>query len=142
MKPGPHTRIAGRPSIMAPQPPRQRARLSLHPEASTTGGLDGAWWPRTLDLTVELPPLLTATATRLDQVIQVAYHPDAWNTTVSHLCAEGQVIRMAGLLAQPTDIITLTSADHEVLSLLVMPPDSTLESVHHAIVTAPDRDAP
>jgi hypothetical protein len=124
MKSGPHTRITGPPSIVVAAAPRLPARLSLHPEASPNAGLDGTWWPRSLDLSVELPALIEAAATRLDQVSQASYHPGSWNVTVRHLVSEGRVVRLAGEHTQPADVITLTGADQQVLSLLVMPPDA------------------
>ena len=38
--------------------PKTRPRLRLKPKAPTTGYVDGAWWPRSDDLAIELPDLL------------------------------------------------------------------------------------
>jgi hypothetical protein len=43
---------------MATEPPRLTLRLKLKPKAPTTGYVDGAWWPRSRDLSAELPALL------------------------------------------------------------------------------------
>lgn len=43
------------------QPPR----LSLKPTGLTTGQVDGAWWPRSRDLSVELQGLAAALTDRL-----------------------------------------------------------------------------
>jgi hypothetical protein len=123
MTSGPHKRITGPPAIVVAAAHRLPARLSLHPEASPAGGLDGTWWPRSLDLSVELPGLIRAAATRLDQVTEAVYHPESWDTTVRHLVAEGRVVRLAARHVQPAEVITLTGADEQTLSLLVMPPD-------------------
>jgi hypothetical protein len=107
-------RAAGRRSIVVAAPPR----VSL----SATEDLDGTWWPHSLDLPVELPGLITAAAARLDRVVEVSYHPDAWDPTVRHLVAGGRIVRLAGRQTQPADVIILTGTDQQVLSLLVMPP--------------------
>ncbi|MER6613349.1 DUF5994 family protein [Streptomyces xantholiticus] len=36
------------------------ARLSLTPQTTLAGRLDGAWWPYSRDLDIELPPLAAA----------------------------------------------------------------------------------
>ena len=43
--------------------PENTPRLRLKPKAAMTGHVDGAWWPRSDDLAIELPDLL---AVRLD----------------------------------------------------------------------------
>jgi hypothetical protein len=108
-------RAAGRRSIVVAAPPR----VSL----SATDDLDGTWWPHSLDLPVELPGLILAAAARLDRVVEVSYHPDAWDPTVRHLVAGGRIVRLDGRQAQPADVIVLTGADQQILSLQVIAPD-------------------
>ena len=38
--------------------PAEAARISFRQPVSSAGFIDAAWWPRSLDLTTELPPLL------------------------------------------------------------------------------------
>jgi hypothetical protein len=52
------------------------ARLQLSPDGS--GRVDGAWWPRSDDLTAEVPGLAAALQSRLGTIERVAYHPAAW----------------------------------------------------------------
>ena len=39
-------------------PPEKTPRLRLKPKAPTSGYVDGAWWPHSDDLPIELPDLL------------------------------------------------------------------------------------
>ena len=47
---------------VAARPPS--ARVQLKPPTPATGRVDGAWWPRSLDLRAETPELLGATPGR------------------------------------------------------------------------------
>ncbi len=48
--------------------PKTRPRLRLKPKAPTTGYVDGAWWPRSDDLAIELPDLLAVLSVRLGDI--------------------------------------------------------------------------
>ncbi|MET7995833.1 DUF5994 family protein [Amycolatopsis sp. NPDC005232] len=50
--------------------------MRLKPAGPTTGHVDGEWWPRSRDLTCELPALLTAAVARLGRIGEVAYHAE------------------------------------------------------------------
>ena len=56
-------------------------RLALRPDPPIAAHLDGAWWPRSADLAIELPGLLSTLAHRLGPVNLVGYHVDAWTQT-------------------------------------------------------------
>ena len=49
-------------------PPEHTPRLRLKPKAPQTGYVDGAWWPRSDDLTTELPDLLAVLSVRLGPI--------------------------------------------------------------------------
>ncbi|HUQ56340.1 DUF5994 family protein [Lentzea sp.] len=48
--------------------------MRLRPKALTTGYVDGAWWPRSPDLTAGLPALLAVPAVRLGEISRVSYN--------------------------------------------------------------------
>ena len=81
MSSGPHLRIITPPATMATEPPRQTLRLKLKPKAPTTGYVDGAWWPRSRDLSAELPALLAVLAVRLGRVQRVSFNLTDWDAT-------------------------------------------------------------
>jgi len=59
------------PNTALSTPPATEPRLRLKPAAPAMGHVDGAWWPRTRDLTAELPALLAAVAARLGRIDRV-----------------------------------------------------------------------
>ena len=48
---------------------QQTPRLRLKPKAPTSGYVDGAWWPHSEDLSIELPDLLSVLSVRLGPLI-------------------------------------------------------------------------
>ena len=72
------------PSLAASSPAtRMPLRLQLDPNRPAEPYLDGAWWPRSTELPVELPALLTALSADLGPIALVGYHRDAWNAARS-----------------------------------------------------------
>ncbi|MEU7764834.1 DUF5994 family protein [Nocardia sp. NPDC049190] len=57
--------------------PTRTPRLLLRDRDEESGGIDGAWWPRTDNLTTELHDLITALTTRLGATTRIAFD---WNT--------------------------------------------------------------
>jgi hypothetical protein len=53
-------------------------RLRLKPADRSCGLVQGAWWPRTDQLFIELPPLLAALAPRVGSVDRVIYDQTFW----------------------------------------------------------------
>lgn len=113
---------------------RHRLRLRLKPKAPTTGFVDGAWWPRTRDLSAELAELLGVLAVRLGQVERVSYHLGDWKTSPRKSVIGGSVVRLAGYRAQHPDTVDVLAARHR-LTLLVVPPE-TASPVAHRILRA------
>ena len=56
--------------------PTRTTRVRLRPRRSASIAVDGAWWPRTENLTTELHDLVSAVTPRLGHVARVAYD---WN---------------------------------------------------------------
>jgi hypothetical protein len=54
-------------------PPKNTPRLRLKPKAPATGYVDGAWWPHSDDLPIELPDLLAVLSVRLGPIDRVIY---------------------------------------------------------------------
>ena len=61
-----------------PTPPEHTPRLRLKPKAPHTGYVDGAWWPRSDDLTTELPDLLAVLSVRHGPIDRVLYKLNDW----------------------------------------------------------------
>lgn len=91
--------------VTAPKPaPRQTLRLKLKPKSPTTGYVDRAWWPRSLDLSAELPDLLAVLTVRQGRVRRVGYHRTAWGQAPRRIPLDGQVVRLGGFHAQSWEL--------------------------------------
>ena len=112
-------------------------RLSLKPEAPTTGFVDGAWWPGSRDLAAELPALAAAVTSRLGPVEAVSYNIDAWDATPRRVGVGvgGAAVRMAGYHTQAHDTVDVRGARH-LLTLLVVPPDTDPRTAAAALAAA------
>ncbi|MEU5260698.1 DUF5994 family protein [Amycolatopsis sp. NPDC021455] len=142
MKSVPHTTHAMRFAEAAEELDRHAPRLRLKPEAPTTGWVDGAWWPHSLDLTAELPSLLSALTARLGRVERVTYHLAAWPPTARRLRSgdEQSDVRLEGFRSQHTATLTVIGTGaRRRLTLLVIPPDADPDLAHHALLTAARR---
>ncbi|GAA0642890.1 DUF5994 family protein [Kutzneria viridogrisea] len=96
-------------------------RLRLRSADSHTGPLDGAWWPRSRELTVELPALGAALAERLGQLRRVSYSLAGWDSTTRSALVSGHIVRLEGFPTQDSAVVHLLGADRRRVSLLVVP---------------------
>ena len=109
-------------------------RLSLKPDATATGFVDGAWWPASRDLVAELPAVVAALTARLGRVEAVSYNIDAWEAAPRKAGIGDQIVRMSGYRTQPHDTIDVMGGQHRI-TLLIVPPD-TDPAAAHAVVAA------
>jgi hypothetical protein len=129
----------------SPLPPADGAeggsiRLALidPPAARTT--LDGAWWPRTRDLTHELPALVEELQRRGIRVTRVAYNPDLWEPAPRRLEADGRTIRLGWFRNLDRQLLNMTGdLSRGRLDFLVVPPDTTATAAQRAFSAATDR---
>lgn len=140
MRSGPHVRIATPSAIMVTEPPRQILRLKLKPKAPTTGYVDGAWWPRSWDLSTELPALLAVLAIRLGRVHRVSYNLTTWNAAHRRLNVDGHEVRLGGFHAQHPHTIDVIGPTGIRLTLLVLPPATNAAAAHRILMTAARRN--
>jgi hypothetical protein len=128
---------AGTPS---PAGRRDAVRLALidPPAARTT--LDGAWWPRTSDLSTELPPLLEELSRRGIRATRVAYNPDAWAAAPRRLRVGDRTVRLGWFRHLDPQLLDLTGdLGRGRVDLLVVPPDTTSADAQRAFDAATDR---
>lgn len=117
---------------------RHRLRLRLKPKAPTTGFVDGAWWPRTRNLSAELAELLGVLAVRLGQVERVSYHLGEWETSSRKSIIGGCLVRLAGYRAQHPGTLDVQAARHRI-TLLVVPPETAPPVAHRILRAAAQR---
>ncbi|MFD5723466.1 DUF5994 family protein [Streptomyces sp. NPDC127036] len=103
-------------------PPSLAVRLSLVPYQAVAGGLDGAWWPRSHDLVVELPSLIEA-MDGVGSITRVTLGIEEWSH-IPHQVASGGHMVGAGWFAsgREQNVILSCSYRQGFRSLLVIPP--------------------
>jgi hypothetical protein len=142
MKSVPHTTHAMRFAQAAEELDRHAPRLRLKPDTPVTGWVDGAWWPHSLDLTAELPPLLPALTARLGRIERVTYHLAAWPPASRRLRSgdEHGDVRLEGFRSQHAATLTVIgNGARRRLTLLVIPPGADPDLAHRALMTAARR---
>jgi hypothetical protein len=84
-------------------------------------GVDGAWWPRSLDLDEEVAALVDALPEELGRVERVEYSPAHWATPEHEVATGIGLVTVAGALRQDAHLLVLTMSSGRVLCLLVLP---------------------
>ncbi|MCP9958318.1 DUF5994 family protein [Streptomyces sudanensis] len=111
------------------------ALLRLETTDSREGVLDGAWWPRSRDITEELPALVGALTEHLGPITRVGLDAAAWDGLPVRLVIDDRVVHIASFpVGDDTVLVTRGEQDH--FSLLVVPPDTSPEAARAAMAQA------
>ena len=115
-------------------------RLALIDPPAVRTTLDGAWWPRTRDLTQELPALVEELDRRGIRVARVAYNPDLWRPAPQRLDADGRTIRLGWFRNLDRQLLNMTGdSSCGRVDFLVVPADTTAAAAEHAFSAATGR---
>lgn len=137
MTPNPNaasTAPAGAPATSTPP------RLQLDPSGPAEPYLDGAWWPRSTELTAELPALLTALSANLGPIALIGYRRDAWNPAPGHLDWAGHPVNLQGFVSPGPPTLVVVDDRGRRVSVRVVPPETdpaTAAEVMAAAATHP-----
>ncbi|MEU3690953.1 DUF5994 family protein [Streptomyces narbonensis] len=104
--------------------PTLSARLSLTPKTTRAGLLDGAWWPRSRDLTAELPSLVDALEGPYGRITRVTVNPTRWPVVPHKVPATGHTVHIGWFTEQDPDKMILLSYTVGRCDLLVIPPET------------------
>ncbi|WAX55094.1 DUF5994 family protein [Jatrophihabitans cynanchi] len=127
------TTVPRRSTLLAPpaQQPVTRpptalaARVSFRQPVTSAPHVDAAWWPRSRDLTAELPGLLEVLWTAARDVDRVSYPVGSWLPVTRRLDIDGRRVRLGGFTHQDPSMISLHDAwGAERIDILVIPPDA------------------
>ncbi|GAA3031649.1 DUF5994 family protein [Kitasatospora albolonga] len=112
-----------------PATPQSRVRLSLTPDGARAGRLDGAWWPRSHDLALELPSLAAELGERWGRVTRITVNPAQWVTVPRRIPITGHTVHASHTVhgrwfTTMPDQHTVSVRSHlpRGLNLLVVPP--------------------
>lgn len=111
-------------------------RLRLKPKGSTAGSVDGAWWPHSDDLPIELPDLLAVLSIRLGPIDRVTYNFADWATAPTEFPTGDDMVRLSGYYQQPGNTIQVVGINCAKLALLVVPTRTDPEHAHDIMMSA------
>jgi Family of unknown function (DUF5994) len=117
-------------------PPEHTPRLRLKPKAPQNGYVDGAWWPHSEDLAVELPDLLSVLSVRLGPIGRVIYNLNEWGTPPTKLATGGRTVRLDGYRIQPVNTVEVLGLNRTRIVLLVVSPHADPDQAHAIMMTA------
>ncbi|MFF1447792.1 DUF5994 family protein [Streptomyces sp. NPDC058274] len=119
------------------QPETSTARITLKPKGDTRGLLDGAWWPRSRDLTRELPALMDVLDPLWGRVTRVAVNPTYWPAVPHQIPVHGHVVKVGWFTAEldPHKILLLSYSVGR-WDLLVIPPETSPASAERLMAAA------
>jgi hypothetical protein len=121
----------------------QSPRLRMKPAAPTTkdaGYVDGAWWPRSRDLSAELPTLFDGLAERLGAVRRLNYNLTEWDTTARRIDAADRSVRLGGYRYQGANTVDVTGSAGRRIILLVIPPETSAADARTVSLAAAGTD--
>jgi len=117
-------------------PPRRGPlRLSLAAGAGRNR-LDGAWWPRTRDLVVELADLVDHFPEGTARIVGASCSTADWDRPPRRVAVAGGHVQVGALPHDDLHLTRLTLADRTVLQVLVVPPGFTDDQGAEALLAA------
>ena len=101
-------------------------RVSLRESAGDSRSpFDGAWFPRSRDLTVEVPELIAELDRRGMRVERFTYALDAWEAAPRKLLVGDRIVRTGGFRSMDPLVVCLTwDGGWRRADLLVVPPET------------------
>ncbi|MEU6051374.1 DUF5994 family protein [Streptomyces xanthochromogenes] len=105
-----------------PGSPPGSARLRLTPGPGGPQAIDGVWWPRSDDLTVELPLLVRALPHSWPQIAHATVNAAMWSAFPGRILLANHVIQLHSATARHApDTICLVAPGKGRWDLLVVP---------------------
>ena len=116
-------------------------RLSLKPSSEHPGSVQGAWWPRSRDLTVELPPLIAVLDSEWTQIDRATVNVTMWPEIPDVVRTGVHNVHVGWFdTEQERDDICLLTYLAGRWDLLVIPPETGLERAAQLMAEAADVD--
>lgn len=113
--------------------PPNPARLALCERDLTQAAVDGVWWPKTLDLSLELPDLVTVFNLRVGRVRRVVYDPTAWLPAPSRVIRRNEMVSLDPYRLVYSDTIYLKGTRSRDAVLFVLSPSSSGEDAQRLL---------
>lgn len=110
-----------------------RLRLSQHAGKDL---LDGGWWPRSRDLTVELVDLVDQFPPHLGRITRALVSPPDWGPRPRSVQVARGMVKVGSFPSDDTHVVRLTTSNRTLLCLLVVPPELTDYQGEEALLAA------
>ncbi|MEH0471687.1 DUF5994 family protein [Streptomyces sp. B21-097] len=121
------------------------ARLALKPVSPSPGHVepDGAWWPRSRDLTHELSALADVLDPLWGRITHIAVNPRYWPTLPRKILVNGHVVEVGWFTSEqdPHKILPLSYTAGR-WDLLVIPPETSAPSAARLVAAASANTGP
>ena len=119
-------------------------RVSLRADAGSGGSpFDGGWFPRSNDLSVELPELIAELDRRGVRIERFTYALDGWLPLPRKLVLQDRIVRTGGFRSMDPQVVCLTwDEGTKRADLLVVPPDTDVLTGARALRLATRRGLP
>lgn len=114
-------------------------RLKVTPNRLPSEHIDGAWWPRSTQLTAELPALLSSLSDRLGQVVGVGFRRDGWTDVPPRVDVDGHPIQLLGFTSDEQASVIVIGQDGHHLTLRVVAPATDDQAAREALAAIPER---
>lgn len=116
-------------------------RLQLRPIRPTEPDLDGTFWPRSRELSAELPTLLTTMSADLGPITLIGYHRDAWNPAPDQIMLADRDVHLVGFVSDSPPTMVIIAGSGRCLTLRVLPSDTDDETAATAMSVSAHRGA-
>jgi hypothetical protein len=130
------------PTLPQPEPvAAPAARLALKADGSSRGLLDGAWWPRSRDLSNELRALTDVLDPLWGRITRIAVNPKHWPVIPHKVPVGGHTVKVGWFTPEidPHKLLLLSYGTGR-WDLLVIPPETGAESAARLMAAASGRD--
>jgi hypothetical protein len=111
-----------------------RLRMALSPVSG--GRLDGAWWPHTTDLEVELADLVDHFPEKAGRINRVVFSRPDWGTTPHKVKIARGTLKTGSFPADDTHLMVLSLSTMAQIDLLVIPPETDSDTAEALMVSA------
>jgi Family of unknown function (DUF5994) len=119
------------------------ARLSLKPNTSARGALDGAWWPRSTDPAIELAGLIEELGVQRILVQGLTLSRIGWDSAPRRIrLVSGRKIAVEWFRSGDVRMIGVLDINYQRINLLVIPVDTTPAIADLALRMATDGHDP
>ncbi|MFF7351959.1 MULTISPECIES: DUF5994 family protein [Streptomyces] len=127
------------PAVEDRTPSSSPLRLVLAPPGTAPALIDGAWWPRSRDLTAELPALIEVLDPLWGRITRVTVNPTFWPVIPRKVPVQGHVVHVGWFEAeQDPHKLLLLSYTVGRWDLLVIPPETEPATAARLMATAAD----